>query len=242
MVKSSLEEHHQTIEALARSKPIHEMSDISRAIDSYESLFLQAEERNALYPYLGLANTVLGMLVLVRDNLAEPRTTDESVHGRAYELMFESASFSILLGRDEAHAALQELSPQVYRMQYHVDAFAELSDAVERDIAVEVLANKIVGRQYLAEGKLIVAPTTETTGYHVLTLKTALEDGEINCRVNSVTRGGYATLRDAIRRHVDPARLETVVVVQQTEKYPMAETVMPTILQHYIAGLGEKEA
>ncbi len=49
----------------------------------------------------------------------------------------------------------------------------------------------------------------------------------------------YSSMPEALRKQTDPLRLETVVVAQGTENYPLTETVLPILLQKYILRLGK---
>ncbi len=236
-----LEKHNLELHRLYYSKPLplFDLADLERIVHSFDSVFIDAVFRKAVFPYADGASSLWAMLTTMRENLEELRQQDPEIKPfRPYGLQFNDYLFTIPIAHSEIHDAQQTISPLIWQTQRSVDDLSQLKETAEREITSEIRPNNIVGSQYLSEAKILVPVQQPQPGVLVFAMTPEKKSKNLSFNIRQVSPQPYSSMAEALRKQTDPLRLETVVVASGTENYPLTETVLPVLVQKYVQGLG----
>ncbi len=239
---SFLEKHNLELHRLYYSKPlpIFDLTDLEKIVHSFDTVFTDAAFRKAIFPYTDGAQGLLKMLSTIREDLIELRQQDAETNPfRSYALQFADYTFTIPIAHPEIHQALQVLSPLLWQTQRSVDDLSQVKKTAEDEITYEIRPNNIVGKRHLSEARFLVPVQQPQPGILVFAITPDTRSVDLAFRINQTSSILYSSVPEALRKQTDLLRLETVVVAQGTENYPLTETVLPILLQKYIVGLGQ---
>lgn len=141
--------------------------------------------------------------------------------------------YEIKLRRNELRVAKSELEDTLYRLRYVQHAFSMMERGIKEALKLEV--QPIFGEQFwLARAKIVV----QAEGVHIYdamaaSCPTCKEDGFCVEQKNSAP---LSSIDEALRRYVDDPDekfLQTVIIVKTRERYPICNTTLPLVLDHY---------
>ncbi|MBI2102308.1 hypothetical protein HYT55_00580 [Candidatus Woesearchaeota archaeon] len=220
--------------------PFFDLTDLERIVRSSDTNSTDALSRKAIYPHSTSASQLLHQLTAMRSDLGQFRNHEEDLV-RTYGLQYSSYQFNFPIAHGEIREALQTVYPLISTLTESVDQFSQLHAAAERDITHKIHPNLIVGKQYLAEARLLIPVAQPHFGIRVFTLRPKKDTDHPSFDIEQASDNLYATLDLALRKETDPRRLETVLVVQNTEQYSLPETVLPILVGRYVRMIGSTE-
>lgn len=242
MSSSVIEKHNLELHRLYYSKPlpIFDLTDLEKIVHSFDTIFTDAVFRKAVFPYADGAQGLLKMLSTIRGDLIELRPQDAETNPfRSYALQFADYTFTIPIAHSEIHQAQQVLSPLLWQIQRSVDDLSQVKETVEDEITYEIRPNNIVGKRYLSEARFLIPVQQPQSGVLVFAITPDTKSADLAFTMTQASSILYSSMPKAVRKQTDPLRLETVIVAQGTENYPLTETVLPILLQKYMVGLGK---
>ncbi len=249
-----LQDYLNLLSRLHQNRLVHTLDEFRELSTEISNLLDTAISRFAVEPYQNLARELQDDAVTISQKFRQTCAEIRRKHFRAiqtnageiglvhnldrYLFMFVIPFSKLDKAQESFQAAAESLEERAQRFVY-------MRDSISQHIQMEVLPNEILDgeRTILGQGYFVFLTTMRDRGAFVF----KYFQNTCPCCKNTQTitfqptsEYGSPSLEEALVQHVPSKPLGSVIIVRNTESYPLSETVMPILAEKYTQKVKEQ--
>jgi hypothetical protein len=200
-------------------------SDLKEVIELHKNIIDAAMNKKALHPYQKLLNSIFDTLNNVYN----------AINSEKLEILLRKLNVDI--PRSEFSLMKSILAEAVENFGNSARIFDLMGKSIEEKITIEMLPNVGGETLYFTKAKIVLKSNNNgKTGHYVF----AFDRSKCPCCdkmeiiVGEENIVPEKTIESAIKNHIDPKVLQTVIIARNTEEYPLKETALPVVIKKYL--------